>query len=199
VNSAAGADRLRGWLDGVDVPPGLTIDASLRWLLVTQLARLGLLDEAAVDAEAKRDRTIMGAEQAAGARTARPTVEAKAEAWRLAVEEDSVPNETHKRICQQFWQRGQDDVLQPYVERYLRAAEDISASRGVWAHRGIALRKAVLGMLFPQPRDLAGFLEQLDAWLARTELADSVLRVISERRDDALRALRCQAVGTASA
>jgi aminopeptidase N len=199
VASPAGAARLRGWLDGVDVPPGLTIDASLRWLLVTQLARLGLLDEAAVDAEAKRDRTIMGAEQAAGARTARPTAEAKAEAWRLAVEEDSVPNETHKRICQQFWQRGQDDVLQPYVERYLRAAEDISASRGVWAHRGIALRKAVLGMLFPQPRDLAGFLEQLDAWLARTELADSVLRVISERRDDALRALRCQAVGTASA
>ena len=199
VDSSEGAGRLRDWLDGVDIPQGLTMDASLRWLTVTQLARLGILDEAAIDAEGQRDPTIMGAEQAAGARAARPTAEAKAEAWRLAVAEDSVPNETHKRICQQFWQRGQYDVLQPYVERYFRAAEDISASRGVWAHRGIALRKAVLSLLFPQPRDLSGFLEQLDAWLARTELADSVLRVISERRDDALRALRCRAAGPVSA
>jgi aminopeptidase N len=198
VDSPAGTARLRGWLDGVDVPPGLTIDASLRWLIVTQLARLGGVDDADIEAEWQRDHTIMGAEQAAGARAARPTAEAKAEAWQLAVEEDSVPNETHKRICQQFWQRGQDEVLQPYLEQYLRAAEDISASRRVWAHRGIALRKAVLSMLFPQPRDLAGFLEQLDAWLARTELTDSVLRVITERRDDALRALRCQAAGTAA-
>ena len=43
-------------------------------------------DEAGIAAEEQRDSSITGAEQAAGARAARPTAEAKADAWRLAVE-----------------------------------------------------------------------------------------------------------------
>ncbi len=198
VSGAAGVARLRGWLDGDGVPDGLTIDASMRWLIVTQLARLGAVDEAAIEVEAQADRTIMGAEQAAGARAALPSAEAKAAAWRQVVDEDSVPNETHKRICLQFWQRGQDAVLDSYVARYLAAAQDISASRGVWARKGISLRKNVLALLFPQPSDPAAFVSHLDAWLADTELADSVRRVVEERRDDTLRSLRCQSTSAAA-
>jgi aminopeptidase N len=95
-------------------------------------------------------------------------------------------------ICRTFWQREQDDVLQPYVERYFAAVEDISAARGIWAAKGSALRNNVLRDLFPQPRDLAGFVDKLDRWLAGRELADYVRRVIAERRDDTLRAVRCQ-------
>ena len=40
----------------------------------------------------------------------------------------------------------------PYVERYFRAAEDISALRGGWATKGDRLRKNVLRLLFPWPR-----------------------------------------------
>jgi len=191
VDSPAGVLRLQGWLAGADIPAGLTVDASLRWLIVTHLARLGQADEAAIEAEWRRDNTISGAEQAAGARAALPTAEAKAAAWRLAVGTD-VPNETHKVSCLQFWQRGQDEVLVPYQDAYFRAVEEISASRGSWAHRGIALRRNVLALLFPQPRQAASFVDRLDAWLARTELADSVVRVVNERRDDTVRALRCR-------
>ena len=140
----------------------------------------------------------MGAEHAAGARAAQPTPEAKVEAWRQAVDSEDVPNETQKRICLQFWQRGQDEVLQPYSERYLQTADDISASRGVWARKGISLRKNVLAFLFPQPRDASAFVDRLDDWASTPDLADSVRRVVDERRDDTVRALRCQTLSAAA-
>ena len=35
-------------------------------------------------------------------------------------------------------------------------------------------------------------LARIDEWMATTELTDSVRRMVSERRDDVERALRCQ-------
>ena len=165
----AAAARLEGWLAGVDVPDGLGIDPELRWSIVRHLARLGRLKDADIDTERDSDRTITGAEQAAAAKAARPTAEAKREAWRLAAETDSVPNGTQRAVCLAFWQPDQDDVLDPYVERYLDVAEAISANRDGWASRGISLRTNVLRFLFPVPRDVAPFLDQLDAWRAQTE------------------------------
>ena len=186
------AELLTDWLAGNRVPDGLTIDTDLRWLLVNNLARLGLIDEAGIAAEEERDTSITGAEKAAGARAARPTAEAKAEAWRLAVEEDTLSNSAQDAICLNFWQRGQDDVLLPYIDRYFQAAEDISAVRGVWTTKGVWMRKTVLRNLFPWPLDKRAFLERLDSWLAGVELSPTTVRAIMERRDDARRALRCQ-------
>ena len=128
-----------------------SIDRDLRWLLVGQLARLGRIDEAGIDAEQARDNSSTGAELAAGARAARPTAEAKAEAWRLACETDEVTNSVQSAICVSFGQRGQDDVLAPYVEPYLAMVEDASALRGVWATKGEALRTTAVRNLFPVP------------------------------------------------
>ncbi len=188
----AAAARLEGWLAGVDVPNGLGIDPELRWSIVRHLARLGRMTDADIDTERDSDRTITGAEQAAAAKAAQPTPEAKRAAWRLAAESDSVPNGTQRAVCLAFWQPDQDHVLDLYVQRYLDVAEAISANRDGWASRGISLRTNVLRFLFPVPRDVAPFLEQLDAWRAQTELAESVRRPIEEGRDNALRALRCQ-------
>src|SRR5206468_3001575 len=79
-------------------------------------------------------------EQAAGARAARPTAAAKAAAWAAVVDTDTLPNATQRVVCRSFWQRGQDAVLAPYVDRYFRLCEDISAGRGGWAEKGTALR-----------------------------------------------------------
>ena len=154
------------WWSGQQVPDGLVVDADLRWLLVANLSRLGRLDEAAIAAEERRDPSITGAEQAAGARAAQPNAPAKAEAWRLAVEADDIPNPTHTAICVNFWLRGQDELLLPYVEPYLAVAEDISALRGVWADKAASLRKNVLRLLFPWPLDKQALLDRLDPWLA---------------------------------
>ncbi|HSU35394.1 MAG TPA: aminopeptidase N [Propionibacteriaceae bacterium] len=185
------ADLLQDWLDGT-APDGLLIDTDLRWLLVANLSRLGRLDEAAIAAEEARDTTITGSEQAAGARAARPDPAAKAEAWRLAVEDDGITNTQQNAICLSFWSRGQDHLLGEYVDRYFCAAEDISAARGVWARKGSSLRKNVLRNLFPWPVDKQALLDRLDPWLATAELSSSARRVIEERRDDLLRSLRCQ-------
>ncbi len=187
-----GADRLAGWLTGDGVPAGVEIDPELRWSTVVNLARLGRLDEAAIDAEADRDHTVTGAEQAAAAKAARPTAEAKAEAWRLATEADDVPNGTQRAVTLAFWQRGQDEVLAPYVEKYLTAAGQISRGEGGWPTRGYALRENLLRFGFPVPEQLAPFIERLDTFLADPTLVDSVRRPILEGRDNAARSLRCQ-------
>jgi aminopeptidase N len=192
ANPGWAADRLHRWWGGDDVPDGLVVDTDLRWLLVANLSRLGRLEEAAIAAEERRDPSITGAEQAAGARAAQPTAAAKAMAWGLAVEADGIPNTIHTAICLGFWLRGQDHLLLPYVEPYLAVAEDISALRGVWADRAAVLRKNVLRLLFPWPKDERALLDRLDPWLASAELSDSVRRIIEERRDDLVRALRCQ-------
>ena len=177
------------------MPDGLLLDTDLRWLLLSNLARLGLVGEAEIAAEQQRDPSVTGAEQAAGSRAAQPIAAAKAEAWRLAVETDEITNTVHQAICLSFWLRGQDEVLLPYVDRYFAAAEDVSALRGVWAGKGGVLRKNALRWLFPWPVDKQAFLDRLDPWLADAPLSDAARRIIDERRDDLVRALRCQAGG----
>ena len=60
---------------------GLAVDQDLRWSLITALAAAGRAGDAEIDAELERDTTIAGKEQAAAARVAQPTAEAKAAAW----------------------------------------------------------------------------------------------------------------------
>jgi hypothetical protein len=48
---------------------------------------------------------------------ARPPAEAKADAWRIAVESEDTPNETQFRTILGFQQPGQEDLLRPYVGR----------------------------------------------------------------------------------
>jgi aminopeptidase N len=193
AEDAHAADRLTDWLRGERVPEGLAIDPEFRWTVVANLARLGRLGDDDISAELERDQTITGAQQAAGARAAQPSAAAKANAWRLAVEEEAIPNGTQSAICLGFWQRGQDELLKPYMPRYFEAAEAISAASGIWATRGTSLRNNVVRLLFPWPVDKQPFLDELDAWLDRTELITSVRRIVEERRDDLVRALRCQA------
>ncbi|MCW3158247.1 aminopeptidase N [Micropruina sonneratiae] len=187
-----GAALLRAWLAGEEVPPGLVVDADLRWRLVTQLARLGGLDEAGIDAELARDNTATGAEKAAGARAARPDADAKSVAWQLATEDPSVPNETHTQLCLNFWQLDQDSELKPYLDAWFEVMGDIAAQRNGWGHRSLAIRRNVGELLFPRPFGDRSLLARIDDWMAETELNDSVRRMVSERRDDVERALRCQ-------
>jgi aminopeptidase N len=186
------AEELTSWLTGEHVPAGLVIDRPLRWNLVLHLARLGRLDDAAIATEEAADCTIAGVEQAAAARAAQPRAEAKEAAWHLAVASDQVTNEAHRAICRAFWQREQDEILAPYADRYLEAVADISAGRGVWAVNSPVLRTTAVRDLFPQLRAPQPFLTRLDAWLEEQDLADYIRRLIAERRDDVLRAVRCQ-------
>ena len=191
VPDAAAAAPLRGWLDGHGVPDGLAVDADLRWRLLTDLCRVGAASEADIAAEQARDATATGAEKAAGALAALATPEAKAASWHRAVDEDT-PNETHSQICAQFMQLDQDELLAPYADRYLEVAEWVADGTHGWGGRSTTIRQHVLMLLFPRPLADRAYLDRVQAWLDAKQPNDFVRRLVSERLDDAERALRCQ-------
>ncbi|MGA4508417.1 aminopeptidase N [Propionibacteriaceae bacterium G1746] len=191
VSSPAGVDLLRALLSGDEVPEGLDVDTDMRWRILVALARQGATTTDEIAAEAERDKTISGAEQAAGVRAALKDADTKAEAWRLATADPAVPNGTHRAVCANFLQFDQVDLLAPYQQRYLEVAEAISDGRDGWADRGHAAVDAVLTLLYPIDADQA-WVERTDEWLAAGERSDQVRRTITERRDALVRALKCQ-------
>ena len=187
--SAARTDEALGWvegvLDGTEVLEGLAVDQDLRWALVTSLAaaqRAGTR----IEDELAADNTISGQEKAAAARAAQPDVDAKAEAWRLGVLDESTPNETARSIVLSFMRPGQDDVLAPYVDRYLEAAET------VWEHLGTHRASTALSYIFPAPLASPSLAEKVEAWLETTQAPQPAQRFVREGLADVHRALAAQ-------
>ncbi|QZY28299.1 aminopeptidase N [Nocardioides coralli] len=176
---------LQGLLDGTLSFDGLAVDQDLRWVLLTGLARVGRVEEAEIAAELERDRTISGQEHAAAARAARPTAEAKAAAWAAVLDRDT-PNETSRSIVFSFMRPDQADVLEPYLERYLEAAETL--------HDAIGTHKAAVALehIFPRPLGSPEMLERVDQWLAGTDAHPGARRYVTEGRADVARALAAQ-------
>jgi aminopeptidase N len=186
ASSATSLTLLAGLLDGSRELDGLVVDTDLRWEILIGLAREGCADDDRIDAELDRDNTISGQEAAAAARAATPTPQAKARAWTDAVERDEVPNETMRRIAASFHQQGQDELLQPYVDRYLSVAATI------WEQRGPHRASTLLEYLFPRTLASAETLAAVDSWLATATANPSARRLVSEGRDDIARALAAQ-------
>ncbi|MXG89558.1 aminopeptidase N [Nocardioides flavescens] len=177
---------LEGLLDGSFTVEGLAVDADLRWTLLNGLARNGRADAARIDAELAEDNTISGQERAAAARALRPDAQAKAEAWEIAMVRDDVPNETQRSVVLAFQVPGQDDVLAPYVERYLAAADTM------WEEKGTQRASTALEFMFPKPLASAELLERVDAWLESSPANPAAKRYVREGRADVARALAAQ-------
>jgi aminopeptidase N len=177
---------LQALLDGSLAIDGLAVDTDLRWTLVTHLARAGRFGADEVAEELERDNTISGQEKAAAALASRPVAEAKAEAWEQATVQENVPNETHRSICLAFMRFGQEELLAPYVEKYLQAADDI------WERLGTQKASTALEYLFPAPLASPELLERLDTWLDSSPANPGAKRYVREGRDDVARALRAQ-------
>jgi aminopeptidase N len=182
-----GLDRVQRWYDGDEPLEGLTVDADLRWTLLTALAAAGRADTGHIDAELARDNTISGQERAAAARTVQPTPEAKEAAWAAAVVRDDVPNETQRQVAVHFQVSNQDELLAPYVERYLEAAET------VWERKGVQKSSMVLQFMFPRALATQETLDRVNAWVASSTANPAALRYVGEGVSDLERALAAQA------
>ncbi len=178
--------ELEQLLDGSLVLEGLAVDQDLRWTLIAALARMGRVGSRIED-ELATDTTISGQEKAAAARAAQPTPEAKAAAWDAAIVRTDTPNETHRSIVLAFQVSGQDELLTPYVERYLEAAETL------WEHLGTHKASVALEHIFPRQLASPALLEQVDAWLATTNANAGAQRYVREGRADVARYLAGQA------
>jgi aminopeptidase N len=186
ARSAEGLDLLAGLLEGSVTLDGLEIAPDLRWSLLTALALNGRADEARVREELARDNTISGQERAAAALAAIPSEETKSRAWNDAAVRDDVPNETQRSIAYVFDGSEQHEILAPYLERYLRAADTI------WEEKGTQIASTMLTYMFPRSLTGQETLERVDAWLESSSANPAAKRFVREARDDIARALAAQ-------
>jgi aminopeptidase N len=185
ARSDAALGELIGLLDGSFTVEGLEIDQDMRWGLITALARSGRFGNAEIDAELEVDKTISGMEQAAAARASQPTPEAKEAAWN-AILDPTTPNETAREIAFSIFRFGQEDVLAPYLEKFLTASETLVDVLGF--HKA----STVLEYGFPKALGSAETLARLDDWLADNNAPKQANRYIGESRADIARALAAQ-------
>jgi aminopeptidase N len=170
MRTAVDADQtalIGGWLDGVDVPDGLTIGQELRWMIVIRLATLGVIGPDEIDAEQRRDRTYAGAARAGTARASLPTADAKARVWQEALGPEPPSLGVLHAMLAGFWRPEQVDLGRAYVDRYV---PDIAAR---WSQSQQIARELGHG-LFP--------------WVVAEEsTADAIRRASSDGLDPAFR------------
>ncbi|HST65705.1 MAG TPA: ERAP1-like C-terminal domain-containing protein, partial [Mycobacteriales bacterium] len=173
---------LRGLLDGSAPVAGLTVDTDLRWTLLSALAAVGAAGLDEIEAELDRDPTAAGQRRAATARALRPTAEAKAEAWRLATEDDELPNAINEAIISGFHHPAQTALTLPYVAPYFAVA------REVWERRTNEIAQNVVNGLFPDAIEQS-VVDAAEAFLADPGVPPALARLVAEGRDDTVRSL----------
>ncbi|MFE1285274.1 aminopeptidase N [Streptomyces sp. NPDC058751] len=186
-------DLLEALLEDRETIEGLAVDTELRWAFVQRLAAVGRFDEAEIAAEYERDKTAAGERHAATARAARPTAEAKAEAWASVVESDKLPNALQEAVIGGFVQTDQRELLAPYTDKYFSVVKEI------WDARSHEIAQQIATGLYPGIHIAKETLDKTDAWLASAEPNAALRRLVSESRSGVERALKAQAADAAAA
>ena len=185
-------DLLDALLEGTQTIEGLAVDTELRWAFVHRLAAVGRYDEAEITGEYERDKTAAGERHAATARAARPTEEAKAEAWTSVVESDKLPNAVQEAVIGGFVQTDQRELLAPYTEKFFTVVKDI------WENRSHEIAQQIAVGLYPSLQVSPETLRRTDEWLASAEPSAALRRLVSESRAGVERALKAQAADAAA-
>ena len=82
---------------------------------------------------------------------------------------------------------GQQELLAPYLEKYLEAADTI------WEAKGTQVATTVLEFMFPRALTSQETLDRVESWLETSPANPAAKRYVAEGRDDIVRALRAQA------
>jgi aminopeptidase N len=189
--TAAAPDQLElvaGLLDGGTAPAGLIIGSELRWSLLRQLTAAGRAGDKAIGAELARDNTDAGARNAAACRAAIGDARHKAAAWQLLTDPTGVPADVLRSVARAFYQPAQAKLLAAYTERYFEVLPRL------WLESSGHLRVARANALFPVTAADPALVDRVDAFLAASPRDPGLARVLSERRDQVLRALRSRAL-----
>ncbi|WP_330304614.1 MULTISPECIES: aminopeptidase N [unclassified Streptomyces] len=186
-------DLLEALLEGRETIEGLAVDTELRWAFVERLAAVGRFDDAEIAAEYERDKTAAGERHAATARAARPTEEAKTEAWASVVESDKLPNAVQEAVIGGFVQTGQRELLAPYTDKFFAVVKEL------WDSRSHEIAQQIAVGLYPSIQVSEETLAKTDTWLASAEPNAALRRLISESRSGVERALKAQAADARAA
>jgi aminopeptidase N len=189
ISSARGAhlDVVAALLDGTATWDGLTVDTDLRWALLRRLAATGRAGPEQIERELARDNTAAGAREAAAARAAIPTAEAKAAAWTAVVESDTLPNAMLGATIGGFAIFDQRELVRPYVEPYFAAISHL------WRTRTNDTAQTIVQGMFPTIQADQFVLDRARQWLAEhPDEPPALRRLIVEGADGVARALRAQ-------
>jgi aminopeptidase N len=165
---------------------GLAVDTEMRWSLLTALVAAGAAGETEIAAELERDDTASGRVHAAAARAALPTPQAKAEAWKLVVEQGELPNAVQGAVIGGFGRVHDETLVEPYVEPYFDALVP------VWQSRTNEMASQIVEGLYPVQLASKELVERTQRWLESTDAEPALKRLVTEGRDTAARAVRAQ-------
>jgi aminopeptidase N len=174
---------VRGLLDGSVSIDGLTVDTELRWHVIRSLAAAGVAGEDQIEAELERDPSDRGNRHAASARAARPSPQAKAEAWRLIVEDTAQPLALMDEVMTAFQQFEQEELLEPYAGRFFEALS------GVWEARDLPEALAFGRKMYPHLIVRDETIEQTDRYLESGRVPTPIRRLLLEGKDGIRRAM----------
>src|SRR4051812_32790117 len=173
-------------LCGAQTVEGLAVDTELRWTLLNRLVVMGRAGETEIDAELARDNTAAGKRHSMALRAARPTPEAKEEAWQLAVEDDTLPNAEQAAVIGGFQQQEHRKLLAPYSDRYFEVVAE------AWEQRTSEMAQQIAIGLYPALCVSQDTIDRTDTYLRTAQPVPSLRRLITENRDNVARAPRAQ-------
>jgi aminopeptidase N len=185
ATSARDLALLAALLDGSAVLDGLAVDTDLRWTLLGRLVSRGMAGAAKIAAELARGATDAGERRAAACRAAVPSAGAKLAAWE-SLTAGSLPLPAFRAVLGGFADPDHRELTEPYRERYFAMVGD------VWRDWPAAMAQAFTSGLYASFPLTERTVAATDAYIASAEPHPVLNRLLSEGRDDVLRALRCQ-------
>ena len=160
-------------------------DHDLRWRHLTRLAELGRYDADEVERLEREDPNPDAWQNALAAKAARPTAEAKQEAWDRAFGEPQLGTSALIAMGPAFWRPGQDELLRPF-------AEDYRSRLPAFGERGMLAALVCTGSLFPRAGVDLDYLDSLEEATNQPEVVELVRKRVLERADGVRRMLRAR-------
>jgi aminopeptidase N len=182
VRSTADPARLRDWLASRRLPLGIALDPELTWLLVQRLAALEP-DPGPIEAALAGDSSAAARVHATRARAMLGTAAAKSAAWARLVEPSDLSAYELYATAEGFFVSGQDELTDPYVERYFAEIGGTGSFRTGWALREVAAKA------YPRLAATPANLRRAEEALAG-ELPGPVRRALLDGTDQLSRAVR---------
>jgi aminopeptidase N len=174
---------LADWYVGADLPPGLVLDDDLRWQLLQSLVRAGGAGEAEIQAESERDRSVAGDRHAMVARAMTPDPAGRAAAWTMIIEDSGAPMENRLHAAYWYASPSLAAVTPTHVADYLSTVDRL------WSEQGREIGRNFARMAFPRGHVDPATLAAIDAWRASEEHPATLVRAVTEGRDQLVRAL----------
>jgi aminopeptidase N len=179
-------ETVAGLLDGTTTWDGLTIDTDLRWSLLRTLVSNGVRGDSEIDAELETDNTATGRRQATLALASRPTMPAKEAAWDAVMHNNTLPNTIIEATIGGFQDPDHRDLMEAFVDRYF---EELPS---VWEEQTMEMAQDITSGMYPVYATSPALISKTNDFLKKTTMP-TMVRLVTEGRDGAERALRAQA------